>query len=315
MSDGSSDSNEPDASATEVKQLGLPLWNKDVPKLSSEHFFSEQEINLFLEHLFSNDYETRQKAIAYLTINQYIITPVLVKMLVNNITHYTLLFQLTYALEIIGKTAVPVLLESLNQIQEIKNSLDETLLENICETLIRVNDKSSVPVLLRHLQNIKEKIDVLNETIGENSSYLVAKTSAEHSADQNTAEKDSSLRKKLEFYQSVREKIHYLLGEMNSTSGLDDLLVILGDGSRRVNGEIIETLSKIGNKQALIPLVKIYPIEAQVSELGARYIKLTCREIIRREKISKSDLIFNNLSDVEKETLDKILAGYRNGKH
>lgn len=306
-------SEEPTISTDEIKQLGLPLWDKGIKKLSDEQILSESDIQLIIQHLFSNDYETRQKSIAYLNINQHVVTRPLVELLVKNITHQTLIFELTYALEVIGKFAVPVLLEALNQVHEIKTPMDELMIENICETLIRINDKDTgaVPVLLRHLQDTKVKIEQINKTIEQNVSHQ-NENSAPHTHEAHQGS-DTSSRKKLDFYQMVRMKLHYLLGEMNSTAGLDDLLELLGDGNKRVTGEIIETLGKIGNKNALIPLIRLYPIEAEVSELGARYIKLTCREIIRREKILKSDRIFDNLNGSEKDNLDKILAGYKNG--
>lgn len=318
-----------------TEQLTLPLWENGAMKLSNDQIFSESETNLILQHLFSNDYDTRQKAIAYLNINQHVITKPLVEILVKNITHNTLVFQVTYALEVIGKATVPVLLEALNQIKEIKTPLDETIMENICETLDRINDKSAAPILLKHLQDVREKIEILNKSIehiaaSEQTEKPTPETPARpadgsggqvtNNGEAGNQEKhpvsEASLRKKLEFYQSVRIKIHTLLGEMNSPVGLDDLLALLGDGNKRIQGEVIETLGKIGNKNTLIPLIRMYPIEANISELGARYIKLTCREIVRREKISKSDQIFCNLTEPEKDTLDKILAGHRNGhKH
>ncbi|MFH1230436.1 MAG: hypothetical protein V1709_02950 [Planctomycetota bacterium] len=305
-------SDESATSTEQINQLGLPLWDKDIKKLSNEYILSESDIQLIIQSLFSNDYETRQKSIAYLNINQHVITKPLVDLLIKNITHHTLIFQLTYALEVIGKNAVPVLLEALNQIHDIKTPIDEAAIENICETLIRINDKNAAPVLLRHLQDIKGKMEQINKTIEQNTTPQNATASQDGQHDKPQYS-ESSARKKLEFYQMVRMKLHCLLGEMDSTAGLDDLLALLGDGNKRVNGEIIETLGKIGNKNVLIPLIRLYPIEANVSELGSRYIKLTCREIIRREKISKSDRIFGNLTDVEKDSLDKILAGYRNG--
>ena len=240
---------------------------------------------MILQHLFSNDYNTRQKAIAYLNINKHVITGPLVDMLVKNITHHTLIFQITYALEVIGKSAVPVLLEALVQIKEIKTSMDEVLLENISETLDRINDKSAAPILLKHLQDIREKIDALNKNIEQisqaaknqqgqlletNTNANTVKDNSDASSHEKQLASEASWRKKLEFYQSVRIKIHHLLGEMDSPDGLDDLLALLGDGNKRVQGEIIETLGKIGNKNTLIPLIRMHPIEESISELGAR---------------------------------------------
>jgi hypothetical protein len=300
---GPTDANDNIRPNEEASQLNLPLWNSQNQKLDSANVLSDSEIQIILQNLFSEDYTTRQKIIAYLNINQHVITKPLVGMLVKNTTHQTLVFQVTYALEVIGKSAVSVLLEALTRINEIKTPLDVARMENISETLIRINDNSGSAVLANYLSDIKVRIDEINKTVAQNS----ARTP------QDECWWSSELGKKMEFYQMARMKIHCLLGEMNSTVGLDDLLDLLGDGTKRVPGDIIETLAKIGNKHALVPLVRMYPVESEISELGARYIKETCRTIIRREKLSKSDPLFDKLVEIEKDNLNKILSGYKNG--
>jgi len=295
----------------QASQLNLPLWNSANQKLDGTKTLTDSEIQIVLQNLFSEDYTTRQKIIAYLNINQHVINKPLVDMLVKNTTHQTLIFQVTYALEVIGKSAVPVLLDALLKIKEIKTPLDVAQIENISETLIRIpvrndshtngNDKNGPAVLSDYLRDIKARIDEINKTVGQNS--------ARTPPDENWWSSD--LGKKMEFYQMARMKIHCLLGEMNSPACLDDLLALLGDGSKRVPGDIIETLAKIGNKHALVPLVRMYPVESEISELGARYIKETCRAIIRREKLSKSNPLFDKLTEAEKDNLNKILSGLK----
>src|SRR3989339_941720 len=308
----------------QASQLNLPLWNSANQKLDGTKVLTDSEIQIVLQNLFSEDYTTRQKIIAYLNINQHVINKPLVDMLVKNTTHHTVVFQVTYALEVIGKSAVPVLLEALVKIKEIKTPLDVAQMENISETLVRIparttggvqsggpvgsansngNEKNGPAVLSDYLRDIKARIDEINKNVNHNNSHTP----------QDECWWSSDLGKKMEFYQMARMKIHCLLGEMNSTIGFDDLLALLGDGTKRVPGDIIETLAKIGNKNALVPLIRMYPVESEISELGARYIKETCRAIIRREKLSKSDLLFDKLTEPEKDTLNKILSGYKNG--
>src|SRR3989339_1995432 len=295
----------------QASQLNLPLWNSANQKLDGTKVLTDSEIQIVLQNLFSEDYTTRQKIIAYLNINQHVINKPLVDMLVKNTTHHTVVFQVTYALEVIGKSAVPVLLEALVKIKEIKTPLDVAQMENISETLVRIpirndansngNDKNGPAVLSDYLRDIKARIDEINKNVNHNNSHTP----------QDECWWSSDLGKKMEFYQMARMKIHCLLGEMNSTVGLDDLLALLGDGTKRVPGDIIETLTKIGNKHALVPLVRMYPVESEISELGARYIKETCRAIIRREKLSKSDPLFDKLTEPEKDNLGKILSGLK----
>lgn len=294
------------ASAEQAGQLNLPLWNSQNQKLDSAKVLNESEIQIILQNLFSEDYATRQKIISYLGVNQHVIVRPLVDMLVRNSNHDTVVFQVTYALESIGRSAVPVLLEALKKIREIKTPRDVAQMENISETLIRINDKSGAPVLADYLREIKSRIDEINLNVNRNN----AQTSRDE------CWWSSELGRKMEFYQMARMKIHCLLGEMDSAVGFDDLLDLLGDGSKRVPGDIIEALAKIGNKRALAPLLRMYPVESEVSELGARYIKETCRAIIRREKVCRSDPFFDGLSGPEKDSLNKILSGYKNGnKH
>lgn len=285
----------------ELDKLNLKLWEKIDDKSPAD--ISETDVLSFLSGVFSSDFEVRTSALSRLSRLGSVAAQRLVDILVKNPTDSTLLFQVTYVLEEIGKRAVPSLIEALKKVNEFKRPTDLTLLENITETLIRLNDKNAVPILISYINNIKE---IIHKTQSHNN---VSNGSTEPLRD---PVKDNTHKKLAEIYQTARLRIHDLLGEMGTREGLDDLLSLLDDGTKRVHEDVIETLGKIGDHRALIPLLRLYPVELTISELGARFIKLTFREIVRREKISRQNSIFKNLSREEKETLDKIFPRLRN---
>jgi HEAT repeat protein len=273
----------------ELDKLNLKLWDKIDGKMPED--VSELDILLLISALVSSDFDIRAAAISQLNRFGQFAVKHLVSILVKNPTDSTLLFKVTYALEEIGKRAVPSLLEALKHV-EFKSPVDLTLLENITETLIRLNDKSAVPVLIGYIKQVNAELSKLQPSSGSAKEAI-----------------DSHQRKMDEFYNTVRLRIHDLLGDMNSAEGLDDLLILLGDGKKRVHVDVIETIRKVGDKRALIPLVNLYPTELNISELGARYIKLTFREIVRREKISRNHAIFQNISHEEKDVLERLFPG------
>ncbi|MBI4712045.1 MAG: hypothetical protein HY762_01865, partial [Planctomycetes bacterium] len=122
----------------ESDKLNLKLWEKCDNKNIGEVDLSDTEIQSVLDSIFSEDFATRQITIDRLNKAGDIVAKYLVNTLVNNTTNETLIFQITYALEIIGKPAVPPLIEALKQINELKNPVTIDLLENIVETLVRI---------------------------------------------------------------------------------------------------------------------------------------------------------------------------------
>ncbi|MFA5794650.1 MAG: hypothetical protein WC980_06245 [Candidatus Brocadiia bacterium] len=288
--DGSGEPEQP--RLAESDQWNLRLWEKCEETNPGQLQLTEAEIQAILDSIFAQDYEVRQKTIDRLTKLGPSLAKVLVDTLIKNTTNNTLLFQLTYALEVIGKTAIKPLMEELVKMQELKTTLDVAQLENITETLIRLNDNSAAPVLARHIKTACDEIARISQPANSDP------------ANPNTA-------KKIGFHQSTRLKLHDLLGDMKAADGLDDLMLLLGDGRKRVHEDVVETIFKIGDKRALLPLIRLYSVESTVSELGARYIKLTFREITRREKISRTDQIFKELNPDEKKVLADLFPGSR----
>jgi len=279
----------------ELDKLNLKLWEKFDEKELTE--ISQADVQSLVKGIFSTDYEVRQVALSRLIRLGVVAANHLVDLLVKNPTDSTMVFEVTYALEEIGKRAVPPLLETLKKIEDFKQPPDLTLLETITDTLDRLNDRSAIPILAQYLTNIKKALQKSEE-----ETKSANKTNGHGTLSQE--------RKTL--YNLVRLKIHELLGDFNAPDGLDDLLTLLGDGTKRVHEDIIETLGKVGDQRALAPLIRLYPIEQNISELGGRYIKNTFREIVRRNKISRNHNLFKNLSAEEKATLDKIFPRLRN---
>ncbi|MFH1226923.1 MAG: hypothetical protein V1701_03340 [Planctomycetota bacterium] len=292
MSDPDDSGQQEQPRLAESDQWNLRLWGKCEETHPDQLQLTDTEIQAILDSIFAQDYEVRQKTIDRLTKLGAPLSKILVDTMVKNTTNNTLLFQLTYALEAIGKVAIKPLMEELNKIQELKTTLDVAQLENITETLIRLNDKSAAPILAKHIKTANDEISKITQSA-------------------NGDINNPNITKKISFQQSTRLKLHDLLGEMKASDGLDDLLVLLGDGRKRVHEDIVEALCKMGDKRALVPLIRLYSVESSVSELGARYIRLTFREIARMEKIAKNDPIFRELNPDEKKILNNLFPGSR----
>lgn len=285
----------------ELDKLNLKLWEK-IEETPAE--ISEEEVNSLILNVFSTDYEVRSQALVRLSRLGPVAAQRLIDILVKNPTDSTKAFQVTYALEEMGKKAIPPLLETLKKTNDFKHSADITLLENLTEALIRLNDKNAVPVLMQHLNFVKQNLQP-----GQNPRQETQPAKSEDT--KGTSNGNNQTQKRRELYQIARLRIHSLLGELASKEGLDDLLLLLGDGAKRVHEDIIETLAKIGDRRALVPLLRLYTIEQNISELGARFIKLTFREIIRRDKVSKNESIFKKLTKEEKDNLHNMFPRQR----
>lgn len=280
-------------------QLGLQFTKEAAsPKATTlTPTISREQVQQLLNNLFSSEIDIRRQTVRQLINIGPIVAKYLVGMLVQNPLDATNLFRVTYALEELGKLAVPPLLETLDNIKDFSNPTNITLLETIVDTLIRVHDKNAIPWLVDKTKELKSEI------------RRIQKQTSDGNNKNGSPPPDE---KRLELYQNTRLRIHVLLGEMGSHEGLDDLLTLLGDGKTRVHEDIIETIAKLGDKRALVPLLRLYPLESSISELGARFIKLTIRDIIRREKIARSDPIFKKLSSEEKTILEKLFPNMKN---
>jgi HEAT repeat protein len=113
----------------------------------------------------------------------------------------------------------------------------------------------------------------------------------------------------------AKVKIHRALVEFGEKGGLADLLEMLGDGRKRVRDGVVETVTRIGDRRALVPLVRLYDIDEHVTFSGAQFIKEAIREIARREHVTPDDKLFKELTVAERAALDRVFPKGRNGKH
>jgi HEAT repeat protein len=81
---------------------------------------------------------------------------------------------------------------------------------------------------------------------------------------------------------------------------------MLGDGRKRVRDGIIDAVTRIGDRRALVPLVRLFDIDEHVTFSGAQFIKEAIREIARRERVTSEDKLFKDLSAPERAALDRV---------
>jgi len=189
--------------------------------------------------------------------------------------------NLTAALEGIGKASVSSLIHALGHINDVKRPEDVYLIVSIVETLGRLKDKRSVVPLL-------EQLEKLNVRIRNNHNNILT-----------------------DICEAAKIRIHSVLSELDAKDGLADLLTMLGDGRRRIREGVIDSIAKIGDRRALLPLLRLYETETGISSAGAHRMKEVFRDIVRRENILQDDKLFKPCSDIERQTLDKLYPKQR----
>lgn len=187
----------------------------------------------------------------------------------------------TTALEEIGKPSVNILIHALGKIGEVKNARDVYLIEAITETLWHIQDRRAATALA-------EQVGKLNKAVKERP--------------------DESLK---DLCVAAKARLHFMLSEMGVKDELEDLLAMLGDGRKRVREGVVEALEKIGDKRALVALIRLHEGERTISDWNARLIKNTVREIVKRGKVAIDDEVFTGLEGQEKETLEKIYPRHK----
>jgi len=82
---------------------------------------------------------------------------------------------------------------------------------------------------------------------------------------------------------------------------------MLGDGSKKVRTEILESIVKIGDRRALAPLLSLYKIVNSDSSSTGQLIRDAFREICKRDKISLQDQVFANVPQEDLRILQKLI--------
>ena len=246
---------------------------------------AKKEIERHLKDLLSEDYNVRATSVSELGKYGEEAAHAIVDSLIKKADHPHALANFSDALAEIGKPSVNVLLHAFSHIVEVKRSEDVYLLESFVELLGLLHDRRATGPLL-------EQLAKLNRAIRRNH--------------------DKQL---VHCCEAAKVKIHRILIELGEKGGLSDLLEMLGDGRRRVRDGVVDGLTRIGDRRALLALVRLYDIEEHVSFSGAQFIKEAIREIARREKVSSEDRLFRELSAVEKSALERIFPKSKNGRH
>ena len=244
-----------------------------------------EEIRRHIKDLLSDDYAVRAASISELGKYGQAAAEALVDALLKKQDHPHALTNFSDALAEIGKPSLNVILHAFSHILEVKDPRDVYLLESFVDLLSVLHDRRAVAPLL-------EQLAKLNRVSAANGDRQL----------QNCCE-------------SGRIRIHRLLADLGEKGGLEDLLSMLGDGRKRVRDGVVETLHRVGDRRALVPLLRLYDIEEHVSCSGAQFIKEAIREIARRERVTPEDRLFKDLTAEEKASLEHVFPKARNGKH
>ncbi len=103
----------------------------------------------------------------------------------------------------------------------------------------------------------------------------------------------------------IKSDIHNALARYGSFNAIDDLKQIFKDGTERQFIQLIEAIGLIGDKHFLIPLINQYHAYNDVKSAKST-IKKAFKAIVKREGIKKNNPIFENLSEVQMNTLKLI---------
>ncbi len=244
---------------------------------------NREEIQKHVKDLLSDDYTVRAAAVAALEKYGAEAAEALVKSLLENPDHPHALANFSDALAEIGKPSGNVLLKALEHIPAPRRPEDVYLLESIVDLLGRQLDRRAAGPLL-------EQIRRLGEAIKKNTDRQFA-----HCCE------------------SAKLLVHRVLLDLGERGGLEDLLETLGDGRKRVRDGVVAALNRVGDRRALVPLVRLYDIEEHVSYSGAQFIKEAIREISRREHVTPDDRLFKDLVPPERAALDRVFPKARNG--
>ncbi len=244
----------------------------------------KDEIHKRIKDLLSEDYTVRAQSITELGKYGQDAAEALVDTLLKKADHPHALANFSDALAEIGKPSLHVLHHALNHVVEAKRCEDVYLLESLVDLLGLLRDRRSVAPLL-------EQLAKLDRAIKRNHDKQLVHCS-----------------------EAAKVRIHRILVELGEKGGLADLLEMLGDGRRRMRDGIVDAITRIGDRRALVPLVRLYDIEEHVSFSGAQFIKEAIREIARREHVASEDKLFKDLSALERAALERVFPR-RNGKH
>ena len=244
---------------------------------------AKELIQKHIKDLLSEDYAVRAASVSSLGKYGQEAAEALVDTLLKKSDHPHALANFSDALAHIGKPSVGVLLHALNHILEVKRVEDVYLLESFIDLIGVQHDRRSAAPFL-------EQLAKLNRAIKRNGNKQL-----------------------VHCCEAAKVKLHRHLADLGEKGGLSDLLETLGDGRKRVRDGVVDAITRLGDKRALVPLLRLYDIEEHVSFSGAQFIKEAVREIARREHVTADDRMFRDLTAAEKAILDRVFPRPKNG--
>lgn len=257
---------------------------KSEPPGSRSNGHTATELRKHIRDLTSENFQTRSDSITGLEKFGESGAEALVETLLKKPLSHGLLRGFEEAFEEIGKPCARVLVRALSQIQEIRRAEDVYLIELFVESLGTLGERRAAPAIAAQLGK-------LNRRIRANHHRLLT-----------------------DICVAAKVRIHSVLATLDSRAGLDDLLVMLGGGRRRVPDGVVRALERIGDRRALASLVRLYAIEETVTFSGAQLVKATIREIMRKEKVTSKDRVFQDLTSDERAQLEKLLPRVRHAR-
>jgi len=244
---------------------------------------NKDQIQRHIKDLMSDDYGVRAASVRMLGRFGEEAAEALVDSLLKKPAQDHALANFSDALAEIGKPSINVILHGFNHVVEIRKVEDVYLLESFVELLAPIADRRVVAPLLEQLAKLDKRM------------------------------KKNHDKQVVHCCEAAKIKIHRILAGLGEKGGLDDLLATLGDGRKRVRDGVVDALTKVGDRRALVPLVRLYDIEEHVSFSGAQFIKEAFREIARREAVAADHKIFKELAPAERAILEKILPRAKAG--
>jgi HEAT repeat protein len=245
---------------------------------------AKEEIRKHVKELLSDDFAVRAASMTSLEKYGAVAAEAIVDALVLKPEPHALT-SFSDALAEIGKPSLNVVLHALGHLPHIRWPEHVYVVENFVDILAQLRDRRAVTPLL-------EQLAKLNAAIRRNH----------HSQLVHCCE-------------AAKVKIHRALIEFGEKGGLDDLTDMLGDGRKRVRDGVVEAITRIGDRRALVPLVRLYDIDEHVTLSGRKFIKDAIRVIARRERVTLEDKLFKDLNPSERTTLGRVFPKSRNGKH
>ena len=246
---------------------------------------AKEEIRKHVKDLLSDDFSVRAASMISLEKYGADAAEAIVDALIRKTAEPHALTNFSDALAEIGKPSLHVILHALNHIRDVKRSEEVYLIENFVDILALLRDRRAAAPLL-------EQLSKLNAAIKRNHNAQL-----------------------VHCCEAAKVKIHRALIEFGERGGLGDLIEMLGDGRKRVRDGIIDAVTRIGDRRALVPLVRLYDIDEHVTFSGAQFIKEAIREIARREHVTPEDRLFKDLTAPERAALDRVFPKSKNGKH